>query len=74
MIKKSKSLQSIKVITVAVLSFLNLILVSPPAFAHPDEGGDSHIIPHEIGKLNITGGITSIIQGASGVADIIITH
>jgi len=70
MIKKSKSLQSIKVITVAVLSFLNLILVSPPAFAHPDEGGDSHIIPHEIGKLNITGGITSIIQGASGVADI----
>ncbi|OGW58947.1 MAG: hypothetical protein A2Y48_08580 [Nitrospirae bacterium RIFCSPLOW2_12_42_9] len=70
MITKSKSLQSIKVITVAVLSFLNLILVSPPAFAHPDEGGDSHIIPHEIGKLNITGGITSIIQGASGVADI----
>src|SRR3972149_8413228 len=32
-----------------------------------DEGG--HIIPHEIGKLNISGGITSILQGTSGIAD-----
>lgn len=69
MITKSKSLQSITVVTVAILSFLTLILVNPPAFAHPDEEEDGHIIPHEIGKLNITGGITSIVQGTSGIAD-----
>ena len=71
MIKKSKSLQSITAASAVVLllSFLSLILINPPVFAHPDEGEDGHIIPHEIGKLNITGGITSILQGTSGIAD-----
>ncbi len=35
------------------------------ALAHPDE--DGHLIPHEIGKLSINGGITSVLQGTSGI-------
>lgn len=49
-----------------VLSFMFIHPISAQAEGE-DDGG--HIIPHEIGKLNISGGITSILQGTSGIAD-----
>lgn len=43
-------------------------MVTQPIAAQAAEEGGGHIIPHEIGKLNISGGITSILQGTSGLA------
>jgi carbohydrate-selective porin OprB len=69
MICRKSLTKSIAVSAVAgavVLSFM----FTQPAAAHDSEDGDGgHIIPHEIGKLNISGGITSILQGTSGIAD-----
>lgn len=48
-----------------LLIFLVILNRSDLVFAHPGE--DGHIIPHEIGKLSIEGGVTSILQGTSGI-------
>ena len=62
----TKSIIASAVAGVVVFSFM----FTQPVAAHDSEEGDSgHIIPHEIGKLNISGGITSILQGTSGIAD-----
>ena len=59
-----KSIAASAVAGAVVFSFM----FTQPAAAHDSEEGDGgHIIPHEIGKLNISGGITSILQGTSGV-------
>lgn len=56
-------------VTLATFSFLNFVPGQPEALAHPDEQEEGHLIPHEIGKLNITGGLTSILQGTSGISN-----
>lgn len=69
MIRRKSLKKSIAASAVAGAVAFSFMLTQPAA-AHDSEGGDGgHIIPHEIGKLNITGGITSILQGTSGIAN-----
>lgn len=67
MIAKKRFMLSI--VVTAVFSFLNFAFVQTVAIAHPAQEDNQHIFPHEVGKLNITGGITSILQGTSGISD-----
>lgn len=69
MFQRTKSKISMTAGAIAVFSFLSFVPGQPEALAHPDEEEEGHLIPHEIGKLNITGGLTSILQGTSGLAD-----
>lgn len=69
MIRRKSLKKSIAASAVAGAVAFSFMLTQPAA-AHDSEGGDGgHIIQHEIGKLNITGGITSILQGTSGIAN-----
>lgn len=69
MITKIRVILSILVASLIVFSSLNLAFAQPVAMANPEEGNDGHIFPHEVGKLNITGGVTSILQGTNGIAN-----
>lgn len=66
MVDSKKSILSIFAVTLATSFILNFVSMRP-ALAHDGEEEGGHVIPHEIGKLNITGGVTSILQGTSGV-------
>ncbi len=61
----TKSIIASAVAGAVVFSFM---FTQPVAAHDSEEGNGGHIIPHEIGKLNISGGITSILQGTSGIA------
>ncbi|MCC6544595.1 MAG: carbohydrate porin [Nitrospirae bacterium] len=54
---------------VAGAVFFSFMLTQPAVAQAEEEDDGGHIIPHEIGKLNISGGITSILQGTNGIAD-----
>src|SRR3990170_2574001 len=68
MVVRTKPMLSIVIATLAAILILNFAAIRP-AIAHSEEEEDGHLVSHEIGKLNITGGITSILQGTSGIAD-----
>lgn len=68
MVSKSRFTRSIlNILTVssAVVLFSSTLMYSP-VLAHEGEE-EGHLIPHEVGKLDITGGITSVLQGTSGL-------
>lgn len=70
MVSKSRftrSILNILAATSAAVLFSSTFMYST-VLAHDGEE-DGHLIPHEVGKLEITGGITSVLQGTSGIAD-----
>ena len=67
MISRKSLKKSIAVSAVAGAVAFGFMFAQPIAAHASEEGEDGHIVPHEIGKLNISGGITSILQGTSGV-------
>lgn len=69
MIQRTRSMLNIMAVTFVVFSFLNFVFSQSVAMAHPDEEKEGHLFPHEVGKVNISGGITSILQGTSGIPD-----
>lgn len=67
MVSKSRFTRSIlNILTVssAVVLFSSTLMYSPVLANEGEEEG--HLIPHEVGKLEITGGITSVLQSTSG--------
>lgn len=60
-----RSILSILAVTSAAVLFSSTFMYST-VIAHDGEE-DGHLIPHEVGKLEITGGITSVLQGTSGL-------
>ncbi len=60
-----RSILSILTVTSAAVLFSGTFMYST-VLAHDGEE-DGHLIPHEVGKLEITGGITSVLQGTSGL-------
>lgn len=69
MIRRESLTKSIAASAVAGAVVFSFMFTQPVAAHDSEEGDGGHIIPHEIGKLNISGGITSILQGTSGIAD-----
>lgn len=67
MISRKSLKKSIAASAVAGAVAFSFMFAQPIAAHASEEGEDGHIVPHEIGKLNISGGITSILQGTSGV-------
>jgi len=68
MVIRTKPMIGIVIATLVAILIFNFAAIRP-AIAHSEEEEEGHLVPHEIGKLNITGGITSILQGTSGIAD-----
>ena len=66
--RKSLLMKSIIASAFAGAVIFSFMFTQPVAAHDSEEGDGGHIIPHEIGKLNISGGITSILQGTSGIA------
>src|SRR4030067_1581482 len=62
MVVRTKPMLSIVIATLVAILIFNFAAIRP-AIAHSKEEEEGHLVPHEIGKLNITGGITSIPQG-----------
>lgn len=60
-----KSILRILTATSAAVLFSSTFMYST-VLAHDGEE-DRHLIPHEVGKLDITGGITSVLQGTNGL-------
>src|SRR4030065_350774 len=69
MICRKSLKKSIAASAVAGAVLLSFMFTQPVTAQAEGEDDGGHIIPHEIGKLNISGGITSILQGTSGIAD-----
>ncbi len=69
MIRRKNLRSSIAASAVAGAVAIGFLLSQPVTVQAEGEGDGGHIIPHEIGKLNISGGITSILQGTSGIAN-----
>ena len=67
MICRKSLKRSIAASAVAGAVAFSFMFAQPIAAHASEEGEGGHIVPHEIGKLNISGGITSILQGTSGV-------
>ena len=69
MIRRKSLKKSIAASAVAGAVVFSFMFTQPVTAQAEGDGDGGHIIPHEIGKLNISGGITSILQGTSGIAD-----
>ncbi|HZX48970.1 MAG TPA: carbohydrate porin, partial [Nitrospirota bacterium] len=69
MIRRKSLKNSIAASAVAGAVVFSFMFTQPVTAQAEGEDDGGHIIPHEIGKLNISGGITSILQGTSGIAD-----
>jgi len=69
MIRRKSLKKSIAASAVAGAVVFSFMFTQPVTAQAEGEHDGGHIIPHEIGKLNISGGITSILQGTSGIAD-----
>lgn len=69
MLITKKSRKNLPLSAVALISILCALSTAPVTVHAEAEEEGGHIIPHEIGKLEISGGITSILQGTSGISD-----
>lgn len=69
MIRRKSLKKSIAASAVAGAVAFSFMFTQPVIAQAEGNGEDGHIIPHTIGKLNISGGITAILQGTSGIAN-----
>ena len=69
MIRRKSLKKSIAASAVAGAVAFSFMFTQPVTAQAEGNGEDGHIIPHTIGKLNISGGITAILQGTSGIAN-----
>src|SRR3972149_163163 len=67
MISRKSLKKSIAASAVAGAVAFSFMFAQPIAAHASEEGEDCHIVPHDIGKLNISCAIPSILQGTSGV-------
>ncbi len=70
MFLRTRPMQHITKVIFVVCSLFILLVFIPVAHAHEGEEEDAgHLIPHQLDGLHITGGVTSILQGTSGIAN-----